>query len=621
MLRLVLRSLAAIALFIVGLAIVVPIAAYFLFDPNDFKPQISAYLSDKTGLPLKIEGAMEFTYMPWLGLKAQDITVEQFIQIKEMDLKIPLHDLLKRNLIIESLKIKDLQINLEKQANGETNWEHYHKKIKPTSNGTAPTPSNNPKQPKKLSFALKHFDITDAKIIYIDNTKKQTWLVDSLSLKGEHAQQGAFPVVIQSNVTLTPFNQSPTLNGKVKMDGRLSLEKDKEWIDVNSDIDFDMPNTQWKHATVHANIQGDLNKQIKIQDLTFKNGATDISGNAVIPMDSKSTITFSLRANEFDANPYLNSPTSSGAPTQSSSKPGKPTSAKRATANPSTGQALQGELYIEKLRLQNLTLTKVKTTVTKSGNTFSFKPFNANIFDGKLSANITHTLLPSMAPTTLQGTLSNLSLQPVLRAFNKPEKITGKANIDFNLAHPAGAGLNGIIKCKITNGIIQGVDVNYYLAKGQSLIKKIANTVPNTKQSPFNSLTATLHLHDNIIDNNDLILLSQDFKANGEGSIYLNNQTIEYKLQASKVYHDGKEHPNALPLAIRIKGSLENPKIEPDLDVYVKKLLSSELNQHLDKQLQKGLNKLLGDKKNEADVKDKIEKEVGKGLKKIFNIE
>jgi len=637
-LRFIFRTLLGLSLLLLGLAIVIPVAAYFFFDPNDFKPQISTYLSDKTGLPLTIEGPMTFTLVP-LGLKAEDITVEQaphfglknFAHIKEMDLKIPLHDLLRKHLIIESLRIKDLDVHLVKQKNGQTNWEYYIQKLRSSHKNNAPVPAiaehKKSTASQTLTFALEHFDVKNANVTFVDESANETWVASSLFLTGQHSKS-IFPISIESNISRTPLNQCTTLLGKAKAKGQIALDKNKPWIDLDTSLVFEIPNTTWGRITLNATMKGDVNKQLEVQALKLKMGSTEVHGNLTLPMDPQSTVTFSLHANEFDLNPYLNAPKKASTSVSStttkiaSQKAIKPVAT---SANATTERAFQGEFSVAKLHLKNVTLHQVKTKVNKKGANLSLKPLTANIFNGKLNINITHALASSR-PTTLEGSVTGLSLQPILRSFNKPEKITGLANVNFNLAHHSATGLHGIIKCNVTQGTIQGVDVNYYLALAQSLLKKVTNSAPDTKQTTFQTLSATLNLHDNIIDNNDLTILSEDFSANGEGSIYLNDETLAYKLKASKVYHDGKEHPNALPLAIRIKGSIQNPKIEPDMDVYLKKLLNNEINQRLDQQLQKGLNKLLGDKEDAANpstegiVKEKLEKEVGRGLKKIFKL-
>jgi hypothetical protein len=175
----------------------------------------------------------------------------------------------------------------------------------------------------------------------------------------------------------------------------------------------------------------------------------------------------------------------------------------------------------------------------------------------------------------------------------------------------------------------------------QALLNKEENKQADTQKTPFGDLTATLNIHDNIIDNNDLKIASSDFIAEGQGSVDINQKTIEYKIKAFRQYADNQQHPNAYPLALRIKGSLRHPKVEPDLDLYIKLATERELRKRaekeLSKQLDKHLGKLLGkdnttttqetttgevnaatQPSTEDVIKDKLQKKLNKGLNKLF---
>lgn len=636
-LRLITRFVVWLFVLLLSLSVIAGLGLYFFFDPNDFKPQISAFISDKSGLPLSIKGKIKLSLTPWVGLKVHDITLAQaphfgeshFIHIKEMDLKIPLHELfeLDRHLVFESLIIKGLDVNLVKQANGQTNWEHYAKDFE--SSAKQPKDEAGEKQstslsttssPKKLTFALQHFEIKEANAVFIDNKEKQRWSAKHVSLSSEHPSTDLTPVSAKFELSLTPFNREATVLSKGTAVGTIALSKPIRTIDFKTALTLELPNSPWKHTTINTTVKGDLNKQLSFQSLNIQSGATKISGKVTFPFDSQTPITFALSVNELNTKQFETPESTPKSPTSTTSaaKPSENNAGPAASDNASE-RALQGELSIDKLEMKEFTLHKVQTSLRKNGQVITLAPLNANLFEGKLTANITHTLGSTNAPTKAQGQLNGLALTSLLRTLKKPEKVSGTANIDFNVVQ-TGSNLNGIVKCNIANGVLQGVDVSYYLSVAQSLLKKEVNPLSNQKQTPFKSLSATLMIHDNIIDNNDLAILGNDFKAKADGSVNLNNQTLEYKLEAYKVYADGKDHPNVIPLAIRIKGPISNPSVEPDLDVYKKKLLDKEVSKQLHKQVKKGLERILSPDATDNDPDKKIEKEITNGLKKIFKV-
>src|SRR5690606_27850105 len=59
--------IAAAALVVLLIAAVV--AVVVLVDPNDYKDQIAQAVEQQTGRTLTIEGDLDLTFFPWLGLK------------------------------------------------------------------------------------------------------------------------------------------------------------------------------------------------------------------------------------------------------------------------------------------------------------------------------------------------------------------------------------------------------------------------------------------------------------------------------------------------------------------------------------------------------------------------
>ena len=54
---------------LVTLIVITAVALPLLFDPNDYKPQITELVKEQTGRDLKIPGEIELSVFPWLGIK------------------------------------------------------------------------------------------------------------------------------------------------------------------------------------------------------------------------------------------------------------------------------------------------------------------------------------------------------------------------------------------------------------------------------------------------------------------------------------------------------------------------------------------------------------------------
>lgn len=611
---------------LLALTLIVPLSAVFFLDPNDYRPQISAFLTEKTGIPIEIEGKIKLKLFPWIGLKVENTTLNQapefgkgkFIRIKELDLQFPVRQLLQRHLQIETLKLKGVSINYIKKSNGKTNADYFNAQAQEQKNHSQKTTTSESSS-KKLTFHIANVDIEDAKIRYQDQAKNQTITLSNVQLKVENPKHlDNFPIKAQFDFSYKTKNTA-AITGNGNIQGKFRPSKENLMANIQTSFSVQQADSLWKEAKIRALV--DANPQmITVKNIDLKTLNTLLTGQCQIPMDKKLPVEFQLNANEINLD-ALFKPSNTTAPAAPSSIP----SESKSTAAAKETRVVKGNIAIGKLQAKKLHLQNIKTNLVLKNERVVLHPLSANLYDGKLNAQVHYPL--NAIPGSFQGKISGIQLQPLLKDLGHQIPLSGVADFDFNLMQ-TNLIPQGSIKCTIKNGVIHGADVKYYLNKVQAKLKKEKLTLPDTQQTPFSSLTATLFTHDNMIDNNDLLILSPDFRVNGVGSVNLNDDTLAYKLQAWRQYPDGTEHPNAYPLAIRLKGSLQHPRVEPDFDLYLKTVFEKEMKERLNinKHLEKGLDKLLGGKTEESsesaskenDIQHKLEHEIGKGLKKLF---
>lgn len=633
------RALFSFILLLLGLAIVVPIAAYFFFDPNHFKNEITTYINTKTGLPLEIHGKISMQVFPWVGLNVHQVDLAQpssfgpgkMIEVQEMGLKMPLNELLQRHLQIESLVVKGLTIHAIKNKDGSTNWEFYSKQVKNKQNDKPNTKvasnEKNSSDSKKLRFDLLHFSLNDAKVIFENKQSRETIEIEKLRLDGRQGKtQGSYPIEGALALKANDLFSDGQFKGTLQ-------EGSNGWLaDLQSDFSFNMPKNPaaLRKGSVSSQINANFAKSIAFNKLVVKCGEVELKGYCQLPLDEKQAITFHADINKLDIDAIQGAtPTPAKQATSNQNAKVAPVKQVESTVKPSQ-QLVTGSVTIGKVLAHHLTLENVSANIKKDATTLTVRDLTANLYQGKLVTKVVKHLQNPQAPVLLQGKLTQIALAPLLKDLKQEARLSGISNIDFNITHHESAGINGTLKLQVTEGVIEGIDVKYYLSLAQALLKKTETKETDTKRTPFGSLAATLLFNNNVMDNNDLAITSNDFTAKGEGSINLNSQTIAYKIQALKAYQDGKEHTKAYPLAIRIKGPLGHPKVEPDYDVYLKKLMEQEMKGELNKQI----GKLLGTNKDadpnapqdpaaapqnlEDAAKKKLEEKLQKGLKKLF---
>jgi AsmA protein len=617
------------------LAIITPIAAWIFFDPNQYKPQIASYIEEKTGLPLTIEGTISLQVFPWVGLNVHRVSLQQtpafgtdkFIHIEELTFKVPLHELFQRKFKIESLIIKGLDLHLIKLANGTTNWDYFLSTFKNPNKTQLESDKvkneHNQHGMKKIQFALDEAQLHHARIQYDDLQKHQTLTIHHLDLTGVHnPSTQCYPLTGDFAISLK--GSAPSFEGRGRINGKILDKKDDLLfrhanIHAAFNLQLDEISHGWKDVQISSHLEI-TPEQLSLNDIELESGPIQGKGSFTIPAKKESPISFQFKLNQLslDELPLAapkKAPNNTAVPINTANQP------KTLATAPSVGRIIKGDLFIEQLRSKNLTLLQLKTTIQKQGNVIKLNPFTANLLDGKISAQITHNAENTEAPLAFQGTLTNIQVQPLLRDLKQENVLTGHGNVDFNITKNPTKGITGSIKAHLKDGSIQGVDINFYLGFAKALFKKENNSQVDTKQTPFNDLSATLNIHDNIIDNNDLLLVSSNVKATGDGSIDLNQKTLSYKLKAIRLTTATTPDPSDIPLAIRVKGLLRHPQVVPDLDVYLKLLMEKNVKSKLENKLEKILKKANEqlDSSNEDEAqKSKLERKLEKGLKKLF---
>ena len=127
LLRVIAYALGGLLLLLVAAAIILPLVV----DPNDFKDEISQAVESKTGRVLTIEGDIGLSVFPWLGLEigptslsnAPGFSAAPFAGMDEVQVRIKLLPLLRKELEMDTVVLKGLQVSLETDAQGKTNWE------------------------------------------------------------------------------------------------------------------------------------------------------------------------------------------------------------------------------------------------------------------------------------------------------------------------------------------------------------------------------------------------------------------------------------------------------------------------------------------------------------------
>lgn len=120
-----------------------------VINPNRFKPEIAAFLKNKSGRDIVIEGDLHLAYAPKLAIKTGKITVggqsgftdKPFATIDSGEIQVELAPLLSGKIVVNSVVLEGLMLNLVRDQQGRNNWDDL------LSNAVQPIAPSVSKQP------------------------------------------------------------------------------------------------------------------------------------------------------------------------------------------------------------------------------------------------------------------------------------------------------------------------------------------------------------------------------------------------------------------------------------------------------------------------------------------
>lgn len=223
---------------VVALVTAVLLALVVFVDPNDFKDDITQAVQEATGRELSLQGDIELSVFPWLGLNlgaaqlsnAAGFDGATFARVESVDIKLKLMPLLQQRIEMKTLNLHGLQLNLVRAADGRSNWDDLLVSSGQTADTAAaeapPTESAEPASPARATtpavvLAIGGVNIVDAQIHWDDQQVGQRIAVEQLSLRTGSIVLGQ-PIEIHLNTQLSL--SEPAVKTPVELSALLTMD-------------------------------------------------------------------------------------------------------------------------------------------------------------------------------------------------------------------------------------------------------------------------------------------------------------------------------------------------------------------------------------------------------------
>ncbi len=593
------KWLAAVVGVILVLFIAAAILLPLLIDPNDYKQELADQVKEHTGRDLRIDGDIELSVFPWIGIKLGKVTLSNaagfdnpvFAGTDKVSIRIKLLPLFSKRLEMDTVTVHGLTLNLARDANGHNNWDDLAKAggAEPSASTSTDTPSVSDGQ-AAVALAIGGLDIDDANLSWIDASQNQRFEIANLSVTtgaigaGEPVDlkialdiQAGEPA-IDSHVTvegLLDYNAADKsllvdelqvviedlkLSGRIRVsnidtapstDGTISIAEfnPKKLLDS---LSMEAPQTNDPDALTRVSLEAAIRanaERLVVNPLTIRIDDSTLSGEISLPDLKSQALRFDLALDAIDVDRYLapekNTSGNTAASTTASTTAATPGAAVAATEVPT--EALRkldavGRMKIGKLKITKLNLSAVDMSVKAKNGLIKLHPLGANLYNGTYRGNIVVDARGKTPRVTVDENLLGVLAGPLLKDLNGHDTITGAGNVNVALqtvgasAEEVKKNLNGSADFAFTKGAINGVNIAGMIREAYARIKGTELPAEEVEQkTDFSELRGSLHIVNGIASNNDFTAMTPLLRINGKGTANLPAQTMDYRIKATVV--------------------------------------------------------------------------------------
>lgn len=405
----VLKILTAVIALVVLVVGGVAIYLFTIFDPNDYKTEIQALVEQQTELKLDIKGDLQLSVFPWLGISVENIAIdtadEHLASAGYARVFAKFAPLLKGELDVDGIALRDLKLNLVKNAQGRGNWE-----ITSSSGQKSDKPSveSNPAALPLAAFAFGYLKVENAEITYRDHGSKSFHQLQNLDFQVNNvSSNSSFPISADFGYLNQQLNKPIQAHITSKVDLNLS-NKQLSLTDTVLDLD---------DSRIHADIEVNkltqspvISGRVKVLELAPSNWAgllgLDALSDIRTRLDLQSDLLLDTGKGELKLNQF--SVSSTDLQLNGSLK----------ASNLNTAANYSGELVLGKANLKNL-LPELGVELPDTSNSEALKSLTGSLdFQGNKQQLDLPKLALQLDKSKLSGNLKITSFDTLANRFN-----------------------------------------------------------------------------------------------------------------------------------------------------------------------------------------------------------
>jgi len=271
--------------YIIGLVAVLLLLAVILIplvvNPDDYRGTIEQLVLEKTGRRLTIEGHMELSLFPWLGVKMGRVALadnpafgpDPFVRFDSAGIRVKLLPLLSKSLEVDRVTLHGLHLKLRIDKHGAHNWDDLGKQGKaPATAG----PPEKPAGPPLAALAIGGIDLQNAQLSWDDQQHQQHYEVEGLNLNSGPVTLGqAFDIDTRFRFT----SKQPEIHGDVTLASKLSIDLKKQRYQARKlQLQLSLTGAAVPNGSLATQLNSDISTDLSQQTLTVEKLQLSSSG-------------------------------------------------------------------------------------------------------------------------------------------------------------------------------------------------------------------------------------------------------------------------------------------------------------------------------------------------------
>lgn len=610
---------------LVLLLVVTIIVAPMLIDPNDYREEIQAVVKDKTGRDLSINGDLNLSIFPWVGVGINEVSLsnatgfnaEYFAEIQEANVKVKLLPLLSRQVEVSTVVLKGMRLNLAKDKRGKTNWEDM---IQSSAEGDKKPSDTNADQASGAALgaiAIGGVQIVDASISWDDASKGESYNLTDLGLSTDALSLGS-PMGVE--LAFTVESSKPKATIRLKLDGDVVINEGLnkfDFQDLALAIDAagePVPNGAMK-VDIATHLVADLAKSgsLTLDPMTIKFDDSTLSGKASVNNFDKPAVTFDLAVDTINIDRYLPKTATEGSQSSAGNSTSVPPPAAVALIPVQTVRDLNinGLFVVKSLIVNGLTAQEASVKVVAKNGVLNSQQSVKKFYNGSYEGKTTVDARQNTPRISVKEQVTGVDIEPLMVDLMGESKVSGVANIKAALTTRGNtvaafkSALNGTAQFSFEDGTVKGIDVAALIKQGEAVLKGDVSALAaqGTGETAFANMSGTAQITNGLVNNQDLLMASPLINIKGAGTANLVSEVLDYRLtlQRTKALSeaeqaDAEDLKNML-IPVNVSGTFAKPSIKVDTKAIV-----------LETQKEK-----IEEKKTE--LKEKLDEKIGEKLK------